>query len=134
EHHRVDLVLVHLADPRVDVPAEGVHLQMGPAPPHLRHAPQAARSKYRALGQLLEAAAIPRDDAVPDVLTCADCADRDPRRILRREVLQRVHGQIDLSVLERALELRREEALAADLGEWLAARLRTERSIWPCTR
>ena len=68
--------------------------------------------------------AVAGDEAVADVLAAVHRADDDAGSILGREVLERVHGQVDLAGAQRALELGREEPLAADLGQRLAALLR----------
>ena len=51
-------------------------------------------------------------------------ADDDAVRVLGRQILERVHGEVDLAFAKRSLELGGEEALPADLGKRLAARLR----------
>ena len=90
----------------------------------LRRSPQAARADDRPGGQLLEGACSARDEAVADVLSRGDGADRDAGRVLRRKVLERVHGDVDLAVAKRALELGGEKALAADRGQRLPGVLR----------
>ena len=75
--------------------------------------------------ELRERAGLPCDEAVAHVLASGHRADHDVGGILGRQVLERVHGQVDLTVAKRALELRREEPLPADLGQRLAGLLRS---------
>ena len=91
----------------------------------LRRAAQAARPDDGARRRAPRASAAPGATRQSRTSSRArDRADDDARRILGREILERVHGEVDLAVAERPLELGGEEALAADLGQRLAARLR----------
>ena len=90
----------------------------------LRCPAKAARADDRARRELRERATRPGHEAVANVLARRDGADHDARSILGREVLQRVDRDVDLTVEQCPLELGGEEALAADLGQRLAACLR----------
>ena len=67
--------------------------------------------------------ALTRDETVAHVLAPCHRAHHHAVCILRGQILQRVHGDVDLAVPERSLELLGEEPLAADLGQRLARRL-----------
>ena len=123
--HRVELPVLHLSDARVDVAANRTDVEIVAEAEELRCTAQAARPHDRARRKLSQAEAVARDDAVPDVLALTHGAERDARRLLRRQVLQRMDGEVDRARPQRLLELCREQALAADGGQRHAAGLRS---------
>ena len=73
---------------------------------------------------------VARHEAVANVLASCDRSNDDALRILGRQVLERVHGEVDLTVAKRPLELLREEPLSADLGQRLARSPASGRRQW----
>ena len=121
EQRRVVLARGDLPDPRVDVPADRADLEVGSERAQLGGAAQAARPDDGSLRQVGQRLALARDETVAHVLPPRHRADDDAFGVLRGQILQRVHGEVDLAVAERPLELLGEEPLAADLGKRLAA-------------
>ena len=113
-----------LPDPRIDVSADRADLEIGPKRRELRRAAKAARPDDGAC-RAARPAMTPARRRGSRARPRAPChgADDDAGRILRRQILQRVHREVDLAVAQRPLELGGEEPLAADLGQRLAARL-----------
>ena len=124
EQRRVELAVGDLPNARVDVPADRAHLQIGPERLQLSGAPQAARPDDGTLREFGERAALPRDEAVSHVLPLRHRAHDDAFGVLGGQILERVHGEVDVTLAQRSLELGREETLSADLGKRLATRLR----------
>ena len=58
-------------------------------------------SRRRRLPGSRERAAVARDEAIPHVLAPCHRADDDAGRVLGRQVLERVNGEVDLAVAER---------------------------------
>ena len=108
QHQRVDLARLALGQPRVHVPADLDDLQVRPPGQQLRAAAQRARAHPRALAQVA-------DDDVERVRAARRGHDRRPRRELRRHVLGRVHGHVDLVRQQRGLQ-------GADPARLVAAR------------
>jgi hypothetical protein len=125
EHHGVVLALRDLADTRVDVPrgstgsrdrartAASWALRRRLLVPITAPAGNSAREP---------AVRATRQSRTSSLAVTAPMATAG--LVLRRQVLEGVHGDIDVAVAQRALELSREEPLAADRGQRLAGVLR----------
>jgi hypothetical protein len=83
----------------------------------------------RAGGQLAEHHAVPRDECVPGVLAGRYGSDDEPLRVGRRQVLERVHGEVDLARVQRVAERCHEDSGAADLRECSTGRVAVRRDL-----
>ena len=83
----------------------------------LRPAPEAAGGHDRPLGQRGPPQPVPRDEGVPRVFPEPDGTERDAVGEAGREILERVHGDVDPAVEHRVVELLGEERAVSDAGE-----------------
>ena len=87
---------LELAQPRLDVAAQGHDREVGAQAPHLSLAPQRGGADHRALRQLGEAGGLGADEGVAHVLARQEAGDRSrPAGSTRRHVLHGVHGEVD---------------------------------------
>ena len=99
------------------LPRSGTTLQVRPALQQLRLAAQRRGADDAALRQLGKRSAPARDQRVARILARQRRGEDDRLRQPRRQVLDRMHRQIDPPVQQRLVDLLGEQALAADLGQ-----------------
>src|SRR3990170_7562634 len=123
EHGRVVRTAEHLVDAGVDIAADRAYLEIRPQRMQLSLAAEAARSDNGSSRKIGERETAPGNEAVARVFPHANCTNHDAGRFVRREILERVNGEVDLALTQRAPQLGSEEALPPDLGKRLPARL-----------
>ena len=117
EDDRVEVLLVELPQPRLDVAAQVDELQVGPAVEHLRPAAQAARADRRAFGQVVEPRGASRDTNASPVgprggtATSSSCGSG-----IVGQVFEAVNGDVRAAVEQRVLDGLREHAEPAHRG------------------
>ena len=117
QHDGVKATVVELAQPGVQVAAQGLDAQVGPRRQQLHHAAQAAGADHRALGQGIDTGKVVGDKRVARILSLPHRRQHKTRRQLHGHVLQRVHGQMSLTHFERGFQFLDEQTLAAHLGQ-----------------
>jgi hypothetical protein len=110
EDEPVDLAVVALAEPRVDVAAQLDDVEVGADREQLRAAADARGSDPRPLGNLGDRLARPDPD-VGRVRTRRDAGEREAVGKLPRQVLGAVDGEIDVVFEKRPLDLADEARL-----------------------
>ena len=115
---RVDLARLELAQAGVEIAAQGRHAQVRAARQQLGAPAQRDRADHRSVRQPVDPAGTrARDQHVARIGPRQHRADRKARRQPGRQVLHRMHREIDPAVEQRRLELLAEQPLAAELGE-----------------
>ncbi len=129
EDRGVYVSVVDLLEPRRHVAAQFDDLEIVASREQLRASPQARRSDARTRRQIVErinADDRAHDERVARVLSRQERDDFEAGRTVRREILERVHAELNLALREIHLELSREEPFATDgrerLVEMLVAR------------
>ncbi len=117
QHGGVEFARIHLRHPRLNVPTDRAHLQIGPHLAHLGLAPGRAGPHHRATRQAVQSAGPPAHQRIARVLAQRHRRDDQPLRPLRRQVLIAVDGHVDLARGERLLDRGREPARAFARGE-----------------
>mmetsp|Transcript_18971 Transcript_18971/g.46586 ORF Transcript_18971/g.46586 Transcript_18971/m.46586 type:complete len:381 (+) Transcript_18971:301-1443(+) len=117
EHGGVDDVVPELLQAGLDVPAEVLDLNPGVLGEDLGLAAQGGGPDHGALGHLLDALVLLRDEDVAGIFAREVAREDGALREVGGDVLHRVHADVNLVEEELHVELLREEALPADLGE-----------------
>ena len=108
----------------LNVAANGAHHDIGPGVQQLRLAADGGgphdrlwrqRGERRVRVGPLQSSA--EDQHIPRVLALEGAGEHDARRQFRLQILEAVDGEIDASILQRLVDLFREQALAAHVGE-----------------
>ena len=106
-----------LAQARVHITAQEPHREIGAQALELRLAPDGGSADERASRELVETAEARRDERIARILARQIAGDADARRQERRQILRRMHRDVDAPVEERLVELLGEEPLAACVRE-----------------
>ncbi len=117
QHDGVELALVHLTEPRVDVSADRNEAHVGARLAERHDAPQAARPHPRASGEGRKHTVPRRDEHVTRIAATRQAGEHEPWWEPGRHVLDRVHGEVGAPLEESLLNLLDEEPLAANLRE-----------------
>jgi len=117
KHQPVDLPGTPLRESRVDVAAQGEHLDVGAGMSHEGTPAQARGAQACTARQPAQAAGAMRDQHVARILPPWHGRDAEPGCKGGRKILHRVHGEVDRSRKQRFFDLLDEQPLAADLGE-----------------
>jgi hypothetical protein len=112
-----------LLDARVDVAAERFDRQVGARDEQLCPPAEAGRADRRALGELVERAAVGRDQHVSGRGALGDAGDDQLRRPVGRHVLHRVDRRVELAVEHLLVEAADERAGFAQPVDELVAHL-----------
>ena len=113
QDHGVVVPAPQLGEPRIDVAAQVSDREVAPQRADLAGAPRAAGPDHRAAGEGGDPRPPPRDQEVVRVFAFRHAGDRQPFRLLRREVLQAVHRDVDRLREQGLLDLLHEDALSA---------------------
>ncbi len=117
QHDAVALAGVDLRDARRDVAADVHGLDVRAQGSELDGAAGAAGADAGAPAQLRERAAAPGDERIAHVGALRHGRERQALGQQRRQVLQRVHGDVDLAREQRALDRLCEDAKTSDLRQ-----------------
>ena len=109
--------LLEFAQPRVNVAAQRVNVEVGTDSFELCLAAKAGGADARALGQFLKARVVARAEGVARVLPFGDSGDFESFGKFGGQIFQGVHSEIDLSRGEGFFDFFREHSLGADHGE-----------------
>ena len=109
--------LPELAQPRLDIAAEGHDFEIGPEMQRLRRPPDRRGAEPRPPGQRQQRRRDRRDEGVAGILAGQHRRHHQAGRQLGRHVLHRMDGNVDLTGKQRLLDLLGEQPLAANLGE-----------------
>ena len=115
EHYRVEVSLLELSKPGVDVAVQLLDPEVGARGEQLRAAPQARGPDPRPLGDVVERRAGPYPD-IGGVLTRRHRGDRQPLRHLGRQVLGRVNPHVGSPFQQRPLDPPHESRLISRLA------------------
>ena len=110
EQHRVVLAGADLADPGVDVATDARHVQTEAEGVQLRDPARRAGADPAAGRELAEGEPVAGDDDVARVLARRYGGERDPVGGGGRQVLERVHGDVDLAAQQRVAQGADEDA------------------------
>lgn len=115
----VEVAFVEPGEAGVGVATQGGDGQVGEAQPDLRGAAHAAGADDRALGQIRQTRAGAGDGGVADVFAGEVGGERGSRGgwHIAGNVLEAVHGEVDLLVEQGTVDLADERSLATELGE-----------------
>ena len=112
QHQRVRLPGIKTAQSRVDVAVQRDHVEVGSQRTQKAGAARAVRTHLRAHSEVVERTHyVARDQRVSRIRSLGIGRDHELRIVLEREVFGAVHGEVDLTGDERALEGRHEDAL-----------------------
>jgi membrane protein YqaA with SNARE-associated domain len=117
EDDGVVLAAIELGEPRVHVAAQRAEGKARERAAQLAFAPQARGADDRAGGHRRERFVSRGHERIERLLAGAEGREREPRRQLHGNVLQRMHRDVGAVLGERALELLHEQALPAHLRE-----------------
>ena len=99
------------------LPRIGTIRQIGAVAQQLRLPAQRSRADARTLRQGREAWCLLRKKHVARVVARQHAGDLQPLGQPSLDILQRMHGEVDMAVDQRLIDLLGEQALAADLGK-----------------
>ena len=116
QHDRVELTGGDLADAGVDVAADADQLDAETERGQLGDPTRGAGADPGADGQLAEGEPVAGHDHVARVLAQRHGGQGDAVGRRGRQVLERVHGQVDLAAQQRVAQRADEDAGAADAG------------------
>jgi hypothetical protein len=115
QHHRSEVLLLQLAQPRGHVPAQRNDLQVRAVAAQLGGTPQAAGAHARTAGQGIDRGpALARHERIPGIDALGKGHELQSRGRGRREVLRAVDGQVGAPVEQRLFDLLHEQALAPE--------------------
>ncbi|EWS54435.1 hypothetical protein X551_02751 [Methylibium sp. T29] len=117
QHDGVVLAFVELAQAGVEVAAQRLDAQVGPAGAQLAQPPQARGADHRAGRQRGQVGVAWGDPGVTRVLALQHRGEHETDGQVHRHILQRMHREVGVTGLQRGLELLDEQALATDLAE-----------------
>jgi hypothetical protein len=123
EQYRVEVALAQAPDPRRHVAAQrhdrevGTEMREPHAPARGRRADASADFERQPLGRAARQRAGAHEQQVRRVDALRHRADHEYLGRGRRQILERVHGELDPPLDERLLDLAHEHALRADRGE-----------------
>ena len=117
EHHRLVLPALHFSQTRIHIPAQIAHVQIRPDMPKLRLPSKASGADSRALAQTRERRAVRRNQTISNIFAPAHRRKHQPRRCVRRNVLDAVHRQVDRFLQQRFFQFLDEDSLPADLRQ-----------------
>ena len=117
EHHRFILPAFHFSQTRIHIPAQIAHVQIRPDVPKLRLPPQTPSPNSRALPQTGQRRPVRPNQAVSNIFAPAHSRKHQPRRGIRRNVLDAMHCEINRFLKQRFFQFLNEDSLPADLRE-----------------
>ncbi len=98
EQRRIDLAALRLAEPGLDVAAQQRNLQIGPEALDLRLAPQRRRARCRRLvGRPAKVVAFARNKRVAHVFAWQEAGDDNAVGQRGRQILRRMHGDVNVA-------------------------------------
>ncbi len=117
EQGAVDLAALDFFQSGLDIAAQQHGLYVGAQTLDLRRAAQRRRADDGALGKLRQRRAAAPDKCVARVLARQIAGDEDIGGQMRRQILRRVHGEVDGAGDQRRVQFLGEQALAPGFGE-----------------
>ena len=117
QQRAVEFAALDFFQPCLDIAAQQRGVYVGAKPLHLRRAAQRSGADSRAFGKLQQSRAITSDKGVAHVLARQIAGDDDFRRQMRRQILGRMHREVDGPSDQCRVQLFGEQPLAAGLRQ-----------------
>src|SRR5581483_6459654 len=117
ENDGLIFAFLELADPRVDVAAQRMDVEIRAECFELRLPAKAAGANLRAFWKGVDTVVVDREKHVVRIYTLGDGDQLEAWRQFGRQVLQTVHREIDSAFGQRFFDLLGEHALSANFGE-----------------
>ena len=117
QHDGVVLTFVELAQPRVQVAAQGLNAQVRPQGLEQHQPAQARSADHRALRQGRQAGVGVGDKRVTRVFALHHAGQRKAGRQIHGHVFERMHGDVGTAVGQRGFEFFDKQTLAANLAQ-----------------
>ena len=123
----VVLAFVQFAQPRIQVAAQGLNVQIRPQGLEQHQPAQAGSADHRALRQLGQRCKVGGDKGIVRVFALQHTGQRKTFGQIHWHVFQRMNGQVGAAIGQRGFEFLDEQPLAADLAQCAVQNLVAQR-------
>jgi hypothetical protein len=117
QHNARVLTFIKFAQTRVQVATQGLDLQIGPQGPQQHGAAQARCAHHSTLRQVFQTGVLRRNPSIPRVFALHHAGQLKALGHVHGHVLERVHRDVRVALLQRHFQLLDEQALATHLGQ-----------------